>query len=1053
MLTLLLAFVVQLTFAQEKTISGTVSDNSGLPLPGTTVLVKGTTSGASTDFDGNYSIKASEGATLVFSFVGYSSQEIAVGTSSTINVTMQEDAEALEEVVVTAFGKAKQKRSLGYSATSVDSEELTEVTTINPLESLSGKIAGVDITAPNQPGASTKVILRGYTSLSGNGPLYVIDGTPISSGSNSTSGTTFTRSFDGGTNINDLDPNSIDNINVLKGGPATALYGSRAANGAIIITTKKGRAGQKLTVDVKSSIDFLEVSRVPHLQYDFGQGWDGKGYSFTPAGVLGASNENGSWGPRFNGDTRVWGNVVNNAQLIKPYVPLENNIKDFYDIGNTFSNSLRLSGGSENSDFSFIFSRVDADGVIPTDADALTKNTLSLNAGIAKDNFRVRVAANYSQTRQNAVNTGQSDGAGQGNTLMQELLQMPNDISVIDLEDYQNNVFNSNDFFFTPYANNPYFTLKENATNLQRDRLYGNINFQYDILPNLMGTFQTGIDIINTGRHSHGAVIAFSDDSPNSGNQGVVGGVTEVTGQNRRYESLLSFDYNTELSEAFGLEASLGGTMRNSVASSLGVSITNLDIPNFYEISNTAVLPVTAQSDSQLRNYSAFSSLTLSFKDRIYLNLTGRNEWTSTLAIGNNSYFYPSANISAIALDDGEHFVKLRAGFSQLANSAPIYATESISNQAAAAGYFGAINFPFNGLNSFEIGRRLGNQAIEPEFTDEIEFGVEANLFNRRITLDAVYYSKETTGVIIGQQLPPSTGYGDVVGNFMDVENKGVELALGLVPIRTDDFSWNINYTFTKNMNEVTNLPDGIDKLAINSAYGVTFYAVEGEPLGQFQALAPLTTDAGEIIVGSDGVPLVSDEEEALGNSQRDFIMGLQNVFKYKNFRLSFAFDWKEGGLMYSYTSRLLGFTGNSPATTYNERLPFIIPNSVVENTDGTFSENTTPIGFEDQTGFYNAQNNPSTEATDHIIDKSFIRLRDASISYDFPSRWLDRSGISRMSVSVYGRNLMMWTPDENPYVDPEVTSFGGADLSSDFGEFAANPAQRTYGMSLTLSF
>ncbi|WP_178987594.1 SusC/RagA family TonB-linked outer membrane protein [Winogradskyella schleiferi] len=1049
-LTLFLALVVQFTFAQEKSISGTVTDTSGLPVPGVNVIIKGTTTGTQTDFDGKYTIDANQGDVLVFSYVGLSTKEVTVGASNSYDVGMAEDTEALDEVVVTAFGKAKQKRSLGYSATSIDSEELTEVTAINPLENLSGKVAGVNITAPNQPGASTKVIIRGYSSLSGNGPLYVIDGTPISSSANGTSGTGFSRSYDGGTNINDLDPNSIESINVLKGGPAAALYGSRAGGGAIIITTKKGR--DKLKVEVKTAMDFLEVSRVPHLQTDFGQGWDGKGYSFS-GGVLGASNENGSWGPAFNDQVRVWGNVVNNTQQIKPYSLLENNIKDFYDIGNTFSNSIRLSGGTEKSDFSLVFSRVDSDGVIPTDADALTKNTLNLNAGISADKFRVRVAANYAQNRQNAVNTGQGDGAGQGNTLMQELLQIPTDISVVDLEDYNNNIFNSNDYYFTPYANNPYFTVKENATNLSRERFYGNINFQYDLLPNLVATFQTGADILNGGVHSHGAIISYSADSPNAGNQGVVGGVTERTTQERRYESLFTLDYDTQLSDAFGFEASVGATMRNRIGSSLQVTVTNLDIPNYYEISNSAVQPVTTQSDYQEKNNSIFAALTFSYLDRIYLNLTGRNEWTSSLAPGNNSFFYPSANISAIAIDNGEHFVKLRAGYSQLANGAPLYSTESISNQGVAAAYFGSINFPFNGINSFEIGRTLGNLNIEPEFVNEYEFGIEANFFNRRVSLDAVYYNKKTDGAIISQQLPPSTGYGVTVGNFMDIENKGVELALGLVPIRTDDFRWDINYTFTKNENEVTDLPDGTDNLVINSNYGVTFNAVKGQPLGEFRALVPLTNDDGQIVVGDDGVPLTSATEQTIGNSQQDFVMGLQNVISYKNFRLSVGFDWKEGGEMYSYTSRLLGFTGASQETTFNNRLPFIVPNSVVDNGDGTYSENTTPIGFEDQTGYYNAQNNPSTEATNHLIDRTFIRLRDASLSYDFPSKWLDGTGISTFSLSVYGRNLMLWTPDDNPYVDPEVTSFGGADLASDVGEFAANPAQRTYGMSVNMSF
>ncbi|GAA3616410.1 SusC/RagA family TonB-linked outer membrane protein [Flavivirga amylovorans] len=1069
-LTLLLAFVVQLTFAQEKTISGTVSDDSGLPLPGATVLVKGTSSGTSSDFDGKYSIKASQGDILVFSFVGYTTTEAPVGSSNTVNVTLQEDAESLEEVVVTAFGKAKQKRSLGYAATSVSGEQLTEVATLNPFESLSGKIAGADITAPNQPGASTKIILRGFSSLSGNGPLYVIDGTPISSASNTGSvtglDTDVNRSFDGGTNINDLDANAIASINVLKGGAATALYGSRAQGGAIIITTKKGQAGQKVKVEVNSSVDFLEVARIPHLQQKFGQGWNGVDYSGLPAGGTGATNENGSWGPIFNGQPRLWGQVVDNTQQFKIYENLEDNIKDFYDIGNTFTNSVRLSGGGEKTDFSIIFTRVDTDGIIPTDADALKRNTISLNTGISGEKFRLRVNGNYAQTRQNAVNTGQGDGAGEGETFMQELIQIPRGVSVLDLRDYTNNPFNNNDNFYTPYSRNPWWLLNENATVINRERFYGNVNFSYDITPNLVGTIQIGADVNNGKRHSHGAVINYTPGSPNAllGASTVVGGVTERTNETRRYESFMTFDYNTALSEDFGLEASLGGSINNSASSFLQVRVTNLDIPNFYEISNSAVLPVTRQNDNLSRNYSVFGAATLSYKERIYLNLTARNEWTSTLAIGNNSFFYPSANLSAIVLDNGEHFLKARGGYASLANGAALYLTESSATQGVAGAYFGSIDFPFAGLNSFEIGRTLGNIGIEPEFTDEYEIGLEGRFFNNRVTADLAYYSKSTDGAIIQQQLPNSTGYREIFGNFLDIENKGIEVALGFVPIRTDDFSWNINYTFTKNENEVTDLPDGLDKLLVNSAFGVNYYAIEGQPLGVFQARVPQTNAAGQIIVDPNtGIPLQSTEEQTIGNSQRDFVMGLQNTIRYKNFRLSFGFDWKEGGEMYSYTSRLLGFTGNSIATTYNDRNTFIVPNSVIDdgvyNPDGsvvtapTYPENTTPITFDAVTGFYSASNNPSTEAENHVIDKTFIRLRDLSLSYNFPESIIGKSGLSSLSLSFYGRNLMLWTPDENPYVDPEVTSFGGNDIETEFGEFGGNPAQRTYGVALKMSF
>ena len=1026
-------------------------------LPGATVLVKGTSSGTSSDFDGKYSIRANEGATLVFSFVGYSTTEVTVGASNTVNVTMQEDAESLEEVVVTAFGKTKQKRSLGYSATAVDAAALTEVTNSNnPFESLSGKVAGVDITAPSQPGATTKIILRGYGSLESNSPLYVVDGTPISASINGTNENSvddaIDRSFDGGSNINDLDPNSIASINILKGGPAAALYGSRASNGAIIITTKKGRNNQKLRVDVVSSIDFLQLARTPHLQNEFGQGWNGQNYS--GGGTLAASNENGSWGAPFTDAVRLWGQVYNNTQQIKPYSALEDNIKDFYDTGHTYSNSVRLSGGGEKSDFSLIYSKTDTDGIVPTDSDAVKKKTLGLNAGIGTDRFKVRVSANYAQTRQNVINTGQADNAGQGNTFTQELLQIPRDISVIDLKDYRNDIFNGNDYFYTPYATNPYFLLNENKTTITRERFYGNINLSYEISPKLSATWQWGTDIINGGRHSHGAIQNFTAGTPvaNQGGTATVGGVTEMKNQVKRYETFGTLDYATDINENFGLEATLGATYRDISTSRLQVSITDLDIPNFYEISNSAVTPVTTQVDSQSRNYSTFGTLTLSYKDRIYLNLTGRNEWTSTLSIGNNSYFYPSANLSAIVIENGEHRVKLRGGFAQLANSAPIYRTESIAVQGLADASFGDITFPFGGVNSFEIGGRLGNAGIEPEFTDEYEVGLEGSFFNNRITTDISYYHKTTDGAIVDQNLPFSTGYSVITGNFIDIENQGIEVALGLVPIQTDNFKWNIDYTFTKNKNKVLKLPDGVDKFLINGLGTINFYAIEGQPLGVFNSTIHSYNDAGQLIVDANtGYPVPTTEEQDIGTSQRDFVMGLKNTFRYKDFRLSFSMDWKQGGKMYVGTSDLLFFTGNAIATTYNNRNPFIFPNSVNDNGDGTFSENTTHIDFETITDVWN-DTNISSVAAQHVVDKTFVRLRDLSLAYNFPSSLTEQMGLHSLSLTAYGRNLVLWTPDENPYVDPEVGTFGN-DIGSEFGEYYANPSQRSYGLSLKMSF
>lgn len=1036
-------------YAQEKTVTGNVTDQDGIPLPGVNILVDDTTNGTQSDFDGNYAIQASEGQILVFSYIGQKTTRRKVDSSNTLNVQMDDDTQALEEVVVTAFGKTKQKKSLGYATVSISAKDLTEVTNTNPFESLSGKIAGVDITVPAQPGASAKVILRGFSSLGSNSPLYIVDGSPISNANNRASdpnnlSTDATRTFDAGNGLNDIDPNNIASMTVLKGAAAAAIYGSRASNGAIIITTKRALQGQKLRVDISTSTDFSEVARLPHLQNDFGHGWAGQSWSRAAS----ASNENGSWGARFDGEIRTWGNIVDNSQQIKPYVALEDNIKDFFEAGTTFTNSIRFSGGGETTDFSLIFTDTNSDGVIPTDTDTFDRKVFNLSAGIKGDKFKARVVANYVTRDQNIVNTGQSDNAGEGENLIQEIIQTPRDISLVDLKDYVNNPFNTNDNYYTPYSRNPWWTINENKTFFRNNRFYGNINLAYDVTPNLVATFQAGTDITNTTIKSYGALINYTPGSPNfdDGATNNAGGVTERKNDRKEYDTFLTLDYNTDISDDFSINATLGGAYNEISTNFLSVSITDLSIPDFYELTNTAGRQIATQSDTERRIYGLFGSAEIAFKDRVFLTFTGRNDWSSTLPIGANSYFYPSVALSAVVIENENTFAKIRGSYAKVAKDTNPYATANTLIQAGVTFDFGSILFPIAGQNAFELSGILGNPNLLPEITREYEFGAEVNLFNRRVNIDVAYYNKDTEGVIINRPLARSTGYLSTTGNFIDLNNKGIELSLGLVPIQTEDFSWNLNYTFTKNENEVTDIAEGLSEILINSSFAVNFYAEKGKPLGVYKTRIAATTPSGQAIVDpSSGIPLQVNTEQEIGTSQRDFIMGLKNSFRYKNFTLSASLDWKEGGEMYSYTARLLGFTGNSIATTFNERSPFIVPNSVIDNGDGTYSENVTPIDYINVTGFYSSSNNGSIEDT-HVIDKTFVRLRDMSLTYRIPDDFIERLGLSSAAVSIYGKNLALWTPDSNPYIDPEVSTFQD-DLASEFGEFAGNPTQKSYGI------
>ena len=1049
---LTLALVTQVLFAQERIVSGTISDKAGLPLPGVSVLVKGTQNGTQTDFDGKFKIKASESQTLVFSFIGMKTQERSASSTS-INVTLQDDAVELEGVVVTALGIKRQKKALGYASTTINKEQITNVVTNNPFESLSGKVAGVDISAPVQPGSSTKVIIRGIGSITGtNQPLYIVDGSPIDNFAGGE--TSINRSFDAGTGINDIDPNNIETITFLKGAAATALYGSRAGRGAIIITTKKGKENQsKINIDFSTSIEMSEIARIPHFQNSYGQGWSGLAYSQLPTGP-GSSNENGSWGPAFTGEVRPWGTIYNNSQQIKPYVGLKDNMKDFFDTGLMNSTNINLSQGGEFSDFSLGFTRQKSDGVIPTSSDSYLKNTLTFNGGIKNKKGAIRLSFNYTNKDQNAVNTGQSDNAGEGDTFIPELLSVPRDISIVDLEDYTNNPFNSPSYYFTPYQSNPYWALKENATKIRGNNLFGNVNFSYKLTESISATYQIGGNYRTENIKSHGALVKFEEGSPQNLAQTLetAGGVTESRNERNEFDTFLNLNYDKSITDNIKLNFLVGINYNLRESNFLSTIITGLGVPNFYELSNTANRPEVTQNNTVRKYFGIYSQAELSFINKVFITLSGRKDKSSTLPVNNNSYFYPAISTSGILIDNDKTFLKLRASYSNVANDTDPYQTEGSFITGSADAYFGDVLSPVGGVSFFEASGILGNPNLKPEQTSEFEIGSELNLFNRRITLDASVYKRKTKDLIVRVPLDPSTGFATKALNIGDVENKGIEIALGIKAIKSENFNWDINYTFTKNLNEVTRVMDDrrIDFGPTSS--GITFSAAKGQPIGSFYGLAPKTNDQGQYIVDENtGLYIPTDDVQLLGNGQRKFIMGLQNTLKYKNISLSFSMDWKQGGKMYSNTKNLTYWTGNAIETTYNDRNTFIVPNSVIQTGENTYEENTTPVSLENLYTYFSDNYNPATQGK-FLIDKTFVRLRDLSLYYDIKKDFVKKIGLSKFSLGVYGRNLFLWTPKDNSYVDPESTSFGN-DLLSEYGEFAANPSQRSYGGVIKLSF
>jgi TonB-linked SusC/RagA family outer membrane protein len=1049
-----LVFFAISAVAQQRTITGTVTGKEdGLPVPGVSVRVKGAQVGTSTNANGKYSVVVPAGAkSLEFSSLGFTVQTVNLTDNSVINVVLVTDSKTLGEVVVTALGINKAKRTIGYAETTVKSEEVNKSAPVSMLGGLQGKIAGATISnTSGAPGGSTKVILRGFTSITGsNQPLYVIDGVPLD---NSRIGSD--SNYDFGNNANDINPNSIESISVLKGSAATALYGSRGSSGVILITTKKGAAG-KLLVDFSTATTITQVSGLFKPQSTFGQGWDG---TFI-------ESENGNWGPKYDGQLRPWGAIVDNSQLLKPFSFIKDNVKNALDNGLELNNNISLSGGNDNSTFYFSYGNVFSNGYLPSDNDSYKRNNFTLKGSQKFKNLTVEGTLNYVTKSQKFVAQGQGQ-SGLGSSFYEDILQIPQDIPISDLRDYKNKFFNV-DNYYTPYAENPFYSVYENGSRYKNDRIYGNVNLNYKVNDWLSFQLQQGGDVDNAGDKQWNNKNAPTPGSYNDGGNvegqsrvADVGSVTEQSIKTFEYDSKFNALFNKKISD-FNLDGVIGVNYNDRGSRYLSTSVEDLTIPGFYQLRNTSNKPTSVETESHRRLFGAYATATLAYKNYLYLTVTGRNDWTSTLAQGQNSYFYPATSLAFVVSDALNlketpiSFFKLRASYGETGSDTNPYRINNILTAGNIGLGFGNITFPVAGVPGYSISNQLNNPALKPERVKEYELGTDIRFLHDRIAIDASYYSKLRQDQILPVPIDPTSGYTSEILNFGSVRVRGVEVALTAKPIQTKDINWNLTYTFSKEKNLVMDLPEGLTKVTLNSAYDATLVAIKGKPLGIFQAPVASYDPQGRIIVDNTGFPVVSSEVGDYGSIQRDYSMGLTNTFNYKNFGLGFTFDFQKGGVFYSGTADLLNFTGQDIKTTYNDRRPFIVPNSVTKGTDAsgnvTYSENTTPISEGKMDDYYYPTTNKGLVYKNRILDKTFVKLREVSLSYSLPSLLANKISAQHVSLSVFGRNLITWLPSSNTTIDPEVSNLGN-DLASEFGEFRSAPPVRFFGAALRVTF
>ncbi|WP_299825076.1 SusC/RagA family TonB-linked outer membrane protein [uncultured Pontibacter sp.] len=1035
----LLFVCMQQAWAQGRTITGTVTDQAtGDGLPGVAVIVRGTTTGTTTGATGEYSITVPETAnTLEFRFIGYATVTREIGNATTINVALGVDAKQLQEVVVTALGREQEERTLGYATQQVGSETLTQGRERSVANALQGKVAGVNIQSQGGgPGSSTRVVIRGSKSIIGsNQALFVIDGVPVDNSSSGTSDN-LNNGVDVGNRANDINPDDIESVNILKGPAAAALYGSRAANGVIMITTKSGRgATKKAEITLLSSYVVEDILRYPELQNRYGQGF------FGAPDLL----ENTSWGPVFTGELLPWGQIIDGQQRVKPYVALEDNIEEFFDYGSNWTNTASLSGAGENVTYYTSYSNTQQEGVVP--GTEYERNSLAFK-GTAKlaNKFNSNVSITYTKSGGDFAITGQ------GNSVFNQLIQTPRDIPVRELEDL-NNPFNDEAGFYSPYTINPYWAIRNQTFTNDVDRLFGNVQLGYELNENLNFVYRIGTDFYIDRRKQFQAIRDVEGQNVSNNDNG---SYSEQQIYYREINSDFMVNYNRDINEDISLEVLLGQAITAQVTENLFAQADALANNQVRSLSNIVGTPLASSFREPRRLIGVYGSAKVGFRDFIWLEVTGRNDWASTLPVGDWSFFYPSVNLAfdaaeAFGLSESTpfNFAKLRINYADVGNGAPPFFTQRVFVSGNISdGFAGTdLNFPFAGIPGFEVSNVIPNNELQPENTGSWEVGADIRLFNDRVRLDAAYFDSKSVDQILSVPISYASGFGNANLNAATVRNKGLELLVGGIPFETNDFSWDVSVNFTKIENTVEEVAVGTE-ISLGGLASATLVVSEGRPYGTFLAEDYLRDPQGRIVVNpATGRPRSSTEQTYQGSIQPDWTGGLVNTFKYKGARLSIVFDTRQGGKMYSRTRATQRFAGTAPETIYNDRQPFIIPNSVVEvGTTGEYAENTTPLT---NSNLYDYWGN-LPEGT-NIIDASFTKLREVSLSYRLPASITEKTFLGNIEVGVSGRNLILWTPDENTYIDPEMNSFGNGNLQG--YDFTSTPSTRSWGANIRVTF
>ena len=1020
--TLLVAFTMQFSFAQEKTVTGLVSDELG-PIAGANVVVQGTTRGTSTDFDGNFSIKAKQGEVLVISYTGKKSSMVTIGASSAYNVTMADDVLTGRDVeVIGALGIKRKQDAVTSANQVVNAAELTQAANPNVVQSLAGKVSGLQInTTNNGVNATTRIVLRGNRSISGNNQALVVIDNVISSAAV----------------LQALAPELIESTNIIKGAQGAALYGQDGVNGVVVVTTKRG-SKDKLRVSLNSAMDFESVSFVPQRQMRYGQGWNGQHISY----------ENGAWGAEMDGVVRPVGLAqADGSYIMSPYSPIKDNIKDFFETGTVFQNGISISGGNVNDGYVTVSANKQNTAFV-VDGDNLNRNSFLFRAG--KKFNKWTVDGNVSYITQKTETTSSN--------LFTDLLQTATNIPI---ERFENS---GQEGTWTSYYNNPYW-LRDNVRNVNRSDFVNLIGtFNYELNKNINFNYVANVQV--SQNNSLNYTNGYTDLAQvGGGDLTVISTFDAANGNSRNFygDFLVNFDYM--LTEKVSFKANIGNNIQDRMSQNTSVGGDNLTVPGLYNISNITGDPRRSNAYSRGRSFSFFANLDLAYDDFLFLNITGRNDWNSRLYGGvKDNYFYPSAGLSFIPTKAFEalkankvlNYAKLSASIVKVGNSSIIGTYDLNSLYGVSAGY------PFSSLSSFSTDQNPTNPLIKPEFMTTSEFGVNLGFFNDRLTFDGSVYSTTTTDLITRQSTSAGSGLSTVLTNIGQMTTTGFELDLGFTPIKASDFNdlglkWENRLAYSHSKSIVDKVSDSASEIALQNftGSGVGIFATEGEEFPLIKGIGYQRDDQGRVLIDPvSGNPIRTTDYKILGKSTPDYIINYNTAVEFKGIRLAAVMDYRTGHQFWSGTKDWLSWSGHLYESAENGRTGFVFPNSAIETVPGVYTENTSVItGGTTYTSYLNYFSNEYRAVTENfVLDATAFKVRELSLSYSIPAKTIANTGLTSLRFGVNARNPFIVLPKENRgYNDPEQSRSSGNDQGlAVTGQY---PATRTFGFSLNASF